>query len=241
MSIKKAGYFSELIVIDNSKFPYAEDIVHRYGFQYFYNNGFNPGFGKAHNLSRHLISTKEFHTFINPDIIIDSSSDLDLLFSYIISNISCVLVQPLIRCVESDQIQYLCKQNPTFVAMAIRKFPYLFIPSFRSRYDDWYTMKSTAYGHKPVQSEYLSGSFMICRRSVLDLVGWFDEQYFLYLEDADLTRGMAAYGACIHYSLLLHILNEKIIQIFACFANIISFIRYSFKWGLNLDKICHYF
>ena len=97
-------------------------------------------------------------------------------------------------------------------------------------------MKSTAYGHKPVQSEYLSGSFMICRRSVLDLVGWFDEQYFLYLEDADLTRGMAAYGACIHYPLASvrhHWARENHSNIRLVFANIISFIRYSFKWGFK--------
>ena len=98
-------------------------------------------------------------------------------------------------------------------------------------------MRSIAYKANPVESSYLSGCFMLCRRKSLDKVKWFDERYFMYLEDADLTRSLSLHGKCIHYPKIeiKHVwakgshkkLNLRLIAI-------ISFIKYSLKWGLKL-------
>ena len=70
----------------------------------------------------------------------------------------------------------------------------------------------------------------------MDLAG-FDEEFFLYLEDADLTRGMQSYGKCLHvpYLSIVHqwqrgsYKNPKLM-----YWNILSFFIYSNKWGLKL-------
>ena len=45
---------------------------------------------------------------------------------------------------------------------------------------------------------YLSGCCMLMRTSAFLAVGGFDESFFLYLEDADLTRRMALMGRTVH-------------------------------------------
>ena len=78
---------------------------------------------------------------------------------------------------------------------------------------------------------------MICRTKFLDKVDWFDERFFMYLEDADLTRRLSKFGKCIHnpFFKVRHVWakgsrNNKYLSIIA----IISFVKYSLKWGLKL-------
>ena len=59
-------------------------------------------------------------------------------------------------------------------------------------------MRNIAYSNSIVESTYLSGAFMLCRTEVLDQVNWFDERFFMYLEDADLTRRLSKFGKCVH-------------------------------------------
>ena len=52
----------------------------------------------------------------------------------------------------------------------------------------------------------LAAVCMIIDSSVFINSGGFDERYFLYLEDADLTRSLSNFGRCIHfpYSQITH-------------------------------------
>ena len=149
------------------------------------------------------------------------------------------MVQPLIFDYKGDNIQYLCKKNPSLLIQIIRgffrtkieKLPLL----FKYNYD--YEMRDLAYSNSIVESTYLSGSFMLCRTDLLDIVDWFDERFFMYLEDADLTRRLSKFGKCVHnpFFKVRHVWAQgsrknNYLRIIAC----ISFVKYSLKWGLNL-------
>ena len=86
---------------------------------------------------------------------------------------------------------------------------------------------------------YLSGCFMLLRQSILHEVGGFDERFFMYGEDIDLSRRMAqksdnmffpdvsvthAYGAASYKSL-------KMLYIHA-----MNVSRYFNKWGWLADR-----
>jgi GT2 family glycosyltransferase len=54
-------------------------------------------------------------------------------------------------------------------------------------------------GSEPREVAFLSGACVLVRREVWDQIGWMDERFFLYLEDADLCRRAADAGWRLHY------------------------------------------
>ena len=70
-------------------------------------------------------------------------------------------------------------------------------PAWLKRYDRWYVMADQNY-QEVFEAPYLSGCCMLIRSEAFCSAGGFDERYFLYLEDADLTRSLARDGRCVH-------------------------------------------
>ena len=78
---------------------------------------------------------------------------------------------------------------------------------------------------------------MLARSDAFQRVGGFDERYFLYLEDADLTRSLAQQGRCVHLPVagVVHGWgrgNYRNLRLMV--VNLISAWRYFAKWGLSL-------
>lgn len=86
---------------------------------------------------------------------------------------------------------------------------------------------------------YLSGCFMFLRVSVLKEVGLFDERYFMYLEDTDLSRRIHKKYKTIYYP-FVHIIHEyskgSYKNIKLLIYHIHSAIKYFNKWGWIFDK-----
>lgn len=98
----------------------------------------------------------------------------------------------------SGKPQQLCKQNPTLLGLLSRRFlPDGFKPAWLRRYDARYVMADRDLA-TVFEVPYLSGCCMLIRTCSFLAVGGFDERYFLYLEDADLTRRLRALGRTVH-------------------------------------------
>ena len=82
------------------------------------------------------------------------------------------------------EIQYLCKLIPTPLDLLIRRF----LPKFLTK--KWtYKFELRDFGYdKLLDVPYLSGCFMFLRTKALKDVGVFDERFFMYPEDIDLSR-----------------------------------------------------
>jgi len=55
------------------------------------------------------------------------------------------------------------------------------------------------YERGPARADVLAGACMMVRREIFEAVGGFDEAYFLYAEDVDLCRRLAAAGGEVWY------------------------------------------
>ena len=138
---------------------------------------------------------------------------------------------------ETGTVQQLCKQNPTILGLFSRRFlPERFKPSWLKRYDRWYVMEDQNYDNV-FEVPYLSGCCVLIKANTFLLSGGFDEQYFLYLEDADITRKQALHGLCVHLPV------AKVVHSWGrgnygstklMLVNLISAWQYFRKWGWKL-------
>ena len=94
--------------------------------------------------------------------------------------------------------QFLCKRNPTLLALISRRFiPRRLKPRRLRRYDRWYTMRDQPYS-QVFPSSYLSGCCLLMRGWAVQAVGGFDPRFFLYFEDADITRRLGGLGPTVN-------------------------------------------
>ncbi len=190
----------------------------------------NLGFGYGHNQALNVIDS-DYHFVVNPDILLEDKSQIRKMCTYLDENSEIGLLSPLI--VYPDlRIQYLCKVNPTVFDMLIRRIS----PNFLKARQDRYVMKDTGYD-KIMDLEYASGCFMAFRTSIFREIDGFDEDYFMYLEDADITRRTNEVSKCIFYpdARVVHAWERSAHKSLK-FAIITmkSMITYFNKWGWKL-------
>ncbi len=236
----KVDSVKKILIIDNSPYPFFSSLSEiNNKIIYKHLNGKNLGYGRAHNLSRKFLNLEKYHIVLNPDIVFFENNVLLNLFEFMENNTNVSLVQPLIKNYPDGTIQKVCKNNPTLLIQILRGFfnPFFEKIKLLSRYNDWYEMHKLAYGRKYISSEFLSGCFMFFRVEDLNKIRWFDERFFMYLEDADITRRLSSIGKCIHKpdTSIGHVwergshknLRLRLIAIY-------SFFIYVSKWGLKI-------
>lgn len=186
----------------------------------------NLGFGKAHNIAIKKCASK-YHIVVNPDIIIENNV-IQELFMYMEINRDIGLISPLIKYSDGN-IQYLCKLNPSIFDMGIR---FISCKLFKKRQDK-YTMTNTNYNCE-FNIPYATGCFMFFRTTILKKIKGFDENFFMYLEDADITRRINKISKTIFYpyNYVVHLWergSHKKLRLICI--NIKSLVYYFNKWG----------
>ena len=89
----------------------------------------------------------------------------------------------------------------------------------------------------PREIEFCTGCFFVVRTEVFRRMQGFDEGYFMYVEDADITRKAQSYGKvyftpCTHVYHAWHRSPNKSLKPFV--RQISSMLRYWRKWGFRL-------
>ena len=189
----------------------------------------NLGFGKAHNLVLNKIKS-EYHLILNPDIIIKTNVIKELV-NYLEIDNKAVMVTPKIISPNGNN-QFLPKKNPKFkyvVAGKLEKFSKYF-----SHIRNEYTMsEQESKAISPFGIEFCTGCFMMIRSEIFKKLNGFDERFFMYLEDADLSRRARKYGeimflpksAAVH---AWHRESAKSLKFFLI--HLSSLVKYLLKW-----------
>lgn len=194
--------------------------------------GSNAGYGKGHNYVITSQLTSRYHIVINPDIIIDEST-IESLTSFMDQNPDIGIVSPKILN-EDGSIQHLNKRYPTISDLFARRFIPKSLQSLIQNRLDRYEMKDVGYDDV-CDVDCISGCFMFCRTEVLKSVGGFDDRYFMYFEDFDLSRKIQLAGYrtvyCPHATVthLWERASHKSLKMMWVF--IVNMSRYFNKWG----------
>lgn len=201
--------------------------------EYIFNNS-NVGFGAGHNIAiRKILDTTKYHLVLNPDVRFENSV-LEKLSKYLDSHQDVGLVIPKVE-YPDGQLQYVCKLLPTPVDMIFRRFlPNRVIEKRLQRFE----LRDTGY-NKEMVVPYLSGCFMFLRTTALKKVGLFDERFFMYPEDIDLTRRIYKEFRTVFYPnvKITHTHAKESYKSFKLFyIHVVNMVKYFNKWGWIFDS-----
>lgn len=224
----------KLYILDNSPEPlHASILNHRLVF--YHHAGENLGYGKGHNWCLRRCEPSRYYLVLNPDVCFGSGV-LETLIRYLDGHPDIGMVCP--RVLNKDQtLQYLNKRQPTLFDLFLRRFTFHGDWSYPRRRLDRYVMKDVGYDHI-YDVPFMTGAFMLCRMQPLRQVGGFDPRFFMYFEDADLSRKFQQAGyRTVYYPhvSITHLWQRASQKKFKmAMILIMSGIRYFHKWGWKL-------
>ncbi len=223
-------------LIDNSPAPVDFPCMHRPGVFYRWAEC-NRGYGAGHNIAiRQGLGMAQFHFVLNPDIYFEPE-ELEKMLRFMRSDPSIGHLMPKVI-YPDGRLQYLCKLVPSPADLLLRRFAIGPLKRVADRRMKLFELRHANYD-KIMDVPCLSGCFMLFRTSALRDVGLFDERYFMYLEDFDLTRRMHAEFRTVFFpgATVVHDHAKASYRSFrALVIHIWSSIKYFNKWGWFRDR-----
>jgi GT2 family glycosyltransferase len=225
---------SKIIIIDNSPIDTFRNILEsREKIEYFHNPA-NTGYGAGHNIGilRSQEISSDYHLIINADISFKKNILIDIL-DYMNENKNVGAIMPKVY-YPSGQTQQLCKFIPTPFDLFARRF----LPKFLRNYNEK-KFKMMSYDKNQILAvPYLSGCFMFVRSKVFREIGLFDEQFFMYPEDIDISRRIFNCFDTIYFPRVSIIHNHEQASkqsLGMLLVHIVNMVKYFNKWGWIYD------
>ena len=221
----------KVYVIDNCSTDNTVDFVKkRYPFVNVIETTKNGGYGYGHNQVIEKL-TSDIHFIINPDIRFGITT-LRETASFLLGRNDIAICTPEMR-TSTGGYEFPPKQQPKIRYIVARFFSQF---RFLQKWRDEYTMKEKVMNNNgnPFDISFCSGAFMAIKTAYFKQVGGFDDRYFLYYEDADLTRKLLKLGRCVCIPTLSVIHDGKRDAYKSALLRkimIASMLKYFCKWG----------
>lgn len=231
----KSDSIKTIFVVDNSKKNELKNSLENVSKKVHYiHNPSNSGYGAGHNIAieKSLSEKIDFHLVLNADTDFDYSI-IEGIEGFMIENKDIGLLSPKVLN-KDGSIQYSSRLIPNPFLLFFRAF---FPRKFRLKQDYNYQLKKFEY-NKIFLSCYVSGCFMFFRCTKLKEIGIFDERFFMYPEDLDITRRFAKSSKVIFHPdfEIIHNYEGASHKSFKMFLiHSINMIKYFNKWGWFYD------
>jgi hypothetical protein len=222
---------SEVYLIDNSPSKITASEFDMANFSAFCeiipndNNGY-----VAHNIGirRAITGGSFFHLVLNADVSF-VAEDLEKMIQIMVVNKDVGLLFPKVVYPDGRN-QRLAKRLPNPLELMLRLCGLGNLPGF--------DVTSASDAKCPVRISFASGCFMLVRTDVFRKVGLMDERFFMYGEDIDLSRRIAAESELVYVPSFeikhdFDGLSKRNLKMF--FIHVMNVIRYFNKWGWLLD------
>ncbi|MGB3470874.1 MAG: glycosyltransferase family 2 protein [Erythrobacter sp.] len=196
--------------------------------------GKNVGYGRANNIA--MKATKgwsRYFLILNSDLTFHGTG-LDRMVAYMDAQPDVALTAPRV-CYPDGRTQTLCRLLPTPLDLFGRQFR----PSSQAteRRDRKYEFRDWSYDH-PAQFPFLSGCFLLARRKCIEEVEGFDERFFLYGEDLDLSRRLHGIGRTMFvpaFTIAHDYRSQSSKSLRLTILKLQNLARYFTKWGWLQD------
>jgi len=188
----------------------------------------NVGFGSGHNTVLPTLESK-YHFVVNPDITVEDDA-VSTLCAWMDKHPDVVMATPRLLFPDGRE-QYTAKRTPSFLALLSRQVPLPFLKEVERHYQ----MRDEDLT-KPQEIGFCTGCFFVIRTDVFRKMGGFDEGYFMYVEDADITRKAQSYGKVMYVPAahVFHAWHRDANKKWKNFwMQVRSMFRYWRKWGFQ--------
>lgn len=181
---------NEIIVVDNASVDDSLKVLdENFENLIIIQNKENNGFGKACNQGADYASG-DFILFLNPDVLVFQDT-FTHLFTYIDNNkddkVSVYGVQ-LVD--ENNTIQKSCARIPNLWNFIVKSIG---INKINSNIFKSYHLENWAH-RETVKIDHVIGAFYLIDKKIFNTLNGFDERYFVYIEDLDLSKRLKDSG-----------------------------------------------
>ncbi len=223
-----------IYIIDNSPYDNLKhDLIFSSKVSYIHNPA-NPGYGASHNLAmkKSIAAGVIYHLVINADVVFKSEL-LKKMTEFGQENLDIGLFAPKMF-FEDGSLQFSRRLLPNPMNMLSRAF----LPTeWRKKMDKNYQLEDIDQ-NVTIDVPFVSGAFMLFRCEELKKIGLFDERFFMYAEDIDISRRFYSKSRVL-YLPQFHVIHKyggatfKSMKMFAI--HVLNMIRYFNKWGWFFD------
>jgi GT2 family glycosyltransferase len=154
----------------------------------------NVGYGAGQNRALETVES-DYHLILNPDVFLQKDTLIEGL-RYLDEHGEVAMLVPQGFDPQNEYAR-LSKRHPSILVLLLRGLAVRGSEGVWGRRVARYTYGDELPCDAPKSITLASGCFMLCRTDVLKKVNGFDERFFLYFEDYDLSLRLKNFGAIV--------------------------------------------
>lgn len=186
----------EVILVDNgSKDNSVQEVNRRFQEVIIIQSGSNAGYAGGNNIG-FAKARGQYVLFLNPDTIIHQGT-FDRLVGRADSDPNIGIVGPAVQHADGTR-QVSCLRAPSIREALAKAFWLYRIPGYMKAYGFPGEYREDQYKGE-MEVDVITGCCLLARKAILDEVGVFDEEYFVYFEEIDLCERVRNHGYKIFY------------------------------------------
>lgn len=175
------------------------------------NTGSNVGFGKGNVRAFETAAARYYMTLNRDTVILPQSKTIERLVRFMDEHPKIGCIGPKLLNMDGS-LQYTCYRFdlPSLLIKPLKHIQFDKKYTWIKKYTQRLEMKDFDHNStRPV--DWVLGAAMVVRREVVEKIGWFDERYFIYLEDCDWCRTMWEHQFPVYYvhDIVIHHRHER--------------------------------
>ncbi len=189
---------TEIIVTDSETTQETLEMMnHQFADIKFIKNEKNIGFGKSVNAGLKIAKGK-YIFIMNADCMVPYPEELNKLLDYLKSTRSVGVIGPKLLNFDNTHQHSAFRFYTPFTILA-RRTPLGKTAKGEKAIKRFIMAKNAIKSHEGINVDWLMGSALLTKKEYLDKIGFFDERFFMYMEDVDLCRRFWEAGFKVMY------------------------------------------